>query len=236
VPTALITGASRGLGHALARSLVARGWQLIVDARDGHALTAALGLPGVSADVTALVGDVTDPGHRAALVDAVARSGRLDLLVANASDLGPSPLPALATLPLHAFRRVLETNVVAPLALVQSLLPMLRRDGGALVHVSSDAAVEAYPGWGGYGASKAALDRLTAILAVEEPTVDVYAVDPGDMRTAMHQAAFPGEDISDRPLPGTVVPAFLRLIDERPASGRYRAVDLRPSAVGGELA
>jgi NAD(P)-dependent dehydrogenase (short-subunit alcohol dehydrogenase family) len=234
VPTALITGASRGLGLALARSLVTRGWQLVVDARDGRALTAAVDRAGLTAEVTALAGDVTDPDHRAALVDAVDRSGRLDLLVTNASDLGPSPLPDLAGLPLHAFRRVLETNVVAPLALVQSLLPRLRRDGGAIVHLSSDAAVEAYAGWGGYGASKAALDQLTAILAVEEPTVDVYAVDPGDMRTAMHQAAFPGEDISDRPLPETVVPAFLRLIDERPASGRYRATDLFPTPVGGE--
>jgi NAD(P)-dependent dehydrogenase (short-subunit alcohol dehydrogenase family) len=219
-PTALITGASKGLGRALALALAGRGWRLIVDARNSTALSA------VAADLTGAVairGDVTDPGHRGVLAAAVERFGRLDLLVNNASDLGPSPLPVLAQYPLDALRRVYETDVVAPLALTQLLLPALRSAHGTVVNVSSDAAVEAYPGWGGYGSAKAALDHLSAVLAAEEPDVRVYAVDPGDMRTDMHQAAFPGEDISDRPAPETVVPALLRLLDGQPASGRYRA-------------
>jgi NAD(P)-dependent dehydrogenase (short-subunit alcohol dehydrogenase family) len=219
-PTALITGASKGLGRALALALAGRGWRLIGDARNSRALSA------VAADLTGAVairGDVTDPGHRGVLAAAVERLGRLDLLVNNASDLGPSPLPVLAQYPLDALRRVYETDVVAPLALTQLLLPALRSAHGTVVNVSSDAAVEAYPGWGGYGSAKAALDHLSAVLAAEEPDVRVYAVDPGDMRTDMHQAAFPGEDISDRPAPETVVPALLRLLDAQPASGRYRA-------------
>ncbi len=218
-PVALVTGASKGLGRALARALTDQGWRLLVDARRTGSL--ATELP------TAIViaGDVTDPGHRAALAAAVERLGRLDLLVNNASDLGPSPLPPLARYPLDALRGVFETDVVAPLALVQALLPRLRAAGGTVLNVSSDAAVEAYPGWGGYGAAKAGLDQLSAVLAVEEPEVRVYAVDPGDMRTDMHQAAFPGEDISDRPEPETVVPALLRMLAARPASGRYRAAD-----------
>jgi NAD(P)-dependent dehydrogenase (short-subunit alcohol dehydrogenase family) len=216
-PTALITGASRGLGRALAGALAARGWRLVVDARAPGSLAAAL--PGA----IVLAGDVTDPGHRAALAAAV--DGPLDLLVNNASDLGPSPLPALADYPLTELRRVYETNVVAPLAVIQQLAPRLRPAGGTVLNISSDAAVEPYPGWGGYGSAKAALDQLTAILAAEEPGLQVYAVDPGDMRTDMHQAAFPGEDISDRPEPAAVVPALLRLLDARPPSGRYRAAD-----------
>jgi NAD(P)-dependent dehydrogenase (short-subunit alcohol dehydrogenase family) len=221
-PTALITGASRGLGRALARSLAERGWRLVVDARNSAALTAAANdLPGA----VVVRGDVTDPLHRAALAAAVSALGRLDLLVNNASDLGPSPLPSLADYPLDALRTVYETDVIAPLALTQLLLPELRAAAGIVVNISSDAAVEPYPGWGGYGPAKAALDHLSAVLAAEEVDVRVYAVDPGDMRTDMHQAAFPGEDISDRPEPETVVPALLRLLDERPDSARYRAAD-----------
>jgi len=221
-PVAVVTGASRGLGRALARGLSARGWRLVLDARAEEDLRAvAAGLP----DATALAGDVTDPAHRAALAAAAEHFGRVDLLVNNASDLGPSPLPRLAEHPLTALRTVYETNVLAPVALAQLLLPALRASGGTIVNVSSDAAVEAYEGWGGYGSSKAALDQVSAILAAEESEVRVYALDPGDMRTDMHQRAFPGEDISDRAEPETVVPAVLRLLDVRPASGRYRAAE-----------
>ena len=224
-PTALITGAGRGLGLALARSLLASGWRVVVDARRTAHLAADL--PGA----LVVTGDVTDPAHRDALASAVGGLGRLDLLVNNASDLGPSPLPPLADVPLAAVRRVLETNVLAPLALTQRLLPLLRTSGGTVLNVSSDAAVEAYAGWGAYGSSKAALDQLTAVLAAEEPALAVYAVDPGDMRTEMHQAAFPGEDISDRPEPEEVVPALLRLIASHTApSGRVRAADLARTA------
>ena len=223
-PTALVTGASRGLGLALARALLARGWLVVVDARRTDRL--AVDLPGA----IVVTGDVADPIHREALAAAVDALGRLDLLVNNASDLGPSPLPHLADYPLDALRSVYETNVIAPLALLQLLLPQLRATSGAVLDISSDAAVEAYEGWGGYGSSKAALDHVSAVLAVEEPAIRVYAVDPGDMRTAMHQAAFPGEDICDRPEPESVVPALLRLIAERPAGGRRRAADLRAVA------
>jgi NAD(P)-dependent dehydrogenase (short-subunit alcohol dehydrogenase family) len=216
MPTAVITGASRGLGLALARALAGEGWTLVLDARDGAALQAA-----APAGAVLVVGDVADPAHRQQLLAAV--GGPLDLLVNNASDLGPSPLPALLDYPLDALRRVFEVDVLAPLALVQLLAPR------TVVNVSSDAAVEAYEGWGGYGAAKAALDHLTAVLAVEQPTVRVVAFDPGDMRTQMHQDAFPGEDISDRPLPETVVPALLRALDL--PSGRYRASDLQPAGV-----
>jgi NAD(P)-dependent dehydrogenase (short-subunit alcohol dehydrogenase family) len=176
--------------------------------------------------VRAIPGDVTSARHRAELAEAVAQRGRLDLLLNNASDLGPSPLVPLVELSTVTFSEVFAVNTIAPLGLVQLLLPHLRAAGGAIVDVSSDAAVEPYPGWGGYGASKAALDHLTAVLAVELPDLDVYAFDPGDMRTDMHQAAYPQEDISDRPAPDTVVPALLRLLEERPASGRYRATEL----------
>lgn len=224
MPTAVITGASRGLGHALARSLAARGWSLILDARDGRALDRAVDRLGAVTDVTAIAGDVADPAHRAAVAAAV--PDRLELLVHNASALGPSPLPPLATLDPAELESILRTNVVAPLALTQVLLRPLRAAGGTVLAISSDAAVEPYPGWGGYGASKAALDQLTAVLGAEHPELAIHAVDPGDMRTAMHQAAFPGEDISDRPEAASVVPALLHLIDERPASARYRALDL----------
>jgi NAD(P)-dependent dehydrogenase (short-subunit alcohol dehydrogenase family) len=228
MPIALITGASRGLGRAAAHALARRGWSLIVDARRAADLADAMrGL----ADVAAVPGDVTDPGHRADLAAAVGRAGGLDLLVNNASRLGPSPQPLLRDYPLDELARVYESNVVAPLALIQLLTAPLAAAVGTIVNVSSDAAVEAYPGWGGYGSSKAALDQLTAVLAAEEPSLRCYAFDPGDMRTDMHQQAFPGEDISDRPEPETVVPALLRLIDQRPPSGRYRASDLAVPAV-----
>ena len=228
MPIALITGASRGLGRAAAHALARRGWSLIVDARRADDLTGAMrGL----ADVVAVPGDVTDPGHRADLAAAVGRAGGLDVLVNNASRLGPSPQPLLRDYPLDELGRVYDTNVIAPLALIQLLTAPLAAAAGTIVNVSSDAAVEAYPGWGGYGSSKAALDQLTTVLAAEEPSLRCYAFDPGDMRTDMHQQAFPGEDISDRPEPETVIPALLRLIDERPPSGRYRASDLAVPAV-----
>jgi NAD(P)-dependent dehydrogenase (short-subunit alcohol dehydrogenase family) len=220
---ALVTGASQGLGLALTRALAADGWRVVVDARHAETLHAAVGhLPGV----TAVPGDVADPAHRAELATRVSDLGRLDLLVHNASALGPSPLPPLAAYPLAELERVHRVDVLAPLALTQLLLPALRATRGTLVTVSSDAAVEAYPGWGGYGSAKAALDQLTAVLAVENPDLHVYAVDPGDMNTAMHQRAFPGEDVSDRPAPETVVPALLRLARGEVPSGRHRAADL----------
>lgn len=215
MPVALLTGASRGLGHALAQHLAALGWDLILDAREPLALQARS-----PASATLVPGDVSDPAHRADLLRATRSFGRLDLLVNNASILGP--MPPLGQLPLDALRQVFEVNVLAPLALTQALLPLL--DGGTVLNVSSDAGVEAYAGWGGYGSSKAALDQLTAVLAVEVPGVRFIALDPGDMRTQLHQEAFPGEDISDRPLPETVVPAVLRCLDL--PSGRYRASDL----------
>ena len=226
MPHALITGASQGFGRALLAELVRRSWTCTVDARDAAALHAATAdLPGVRA----VPGDVADPGHRTAVVNAAGNP--LDLLVHNASALGPSPLPVLADYPLDALRHVYEIDVIAPLALTQLALPALgQAPGPTVVVLSSDAAVEPYPGWGGYGSAKAALDQMAAVLAVEQPGLRVYAVDPGDMRTAMHQAAFPGEDISDRPEPASVVPAVLRLLDERPDSGRYRAADLLAAA------
>jgi NAD(P)-dependent dehydrogenase (short-subunit alcohol dehydrogenase family) len=226
--TALVTGASRGLGRALATALSDRGWRLVLDGRDATRLAstgATLPRPDL---VTAVAGDVADPLHRTALAEAV--GPRLDLLVNNASHLGPSPLPALADLLPEEFLRVLAVNTVAPLAVLQAVLPALRSAGGRVVNISSDAAVEAYAGWGGYGASKAALDQVTAVLAVEHPELRVYAVDPGDMATDMHQAAFPGEDISDRPAPESVVPGLLALADADLPSGRYRAADLLATA------
>jgi NAD(P)-dependent dehydrogenase (short-subunit alcohol dehydrogenase family) len=225
-PTALITGASRGLGAALAGALSRRGWRLVVDGRDPDRLAATVAALPRPDLVTALAGDVTDPAHRAALAAAV--GDRLDLLVNNASDLGPTPLPRLADLPPAALERVLAVNTVAPLALVQAALPALERAGGTLLDISSDAAVEAYEGWGGYGASKAALDQLSAVLAVEHPGLRVYAVDPGDMATDMHRAADP--DATGLPEPVTVVPALLRLVDGDLPSGRYRAAELTVAA------
>ena len=221
---ALITGASRGLGRALARGLAGAGYRVIADARDGAALTAAL----AGLDATLIAGDVTDPAHRAAL--AAAAGDDLDLLVNNAGTLGAVPLAALADYSLDALRDAFEVNVTAPLALTQALLPVLRARGGAVLNITSDAAVEPYAGWGGYGAAKAALEQVSAVLAAEEPSVRVWWADPGDLRTDMHQAAFPGQDISDRPEPEAVVPALLRLIAGRLPSGRYRAAHLTPAA------
>lgn len=221
---AIITGASRGLGLALAHGLAAQGWRLVIDGRDPDALAEAAA--GIPYDVTALAGDVTDPAHRAALVAAADRLGGADLVVNNAGILGPSPQPALADYPLDALREVYEVNVVAPLALTQLALPGLRERKGAVVNVTSDAAVEGYTGWGGYGSAKAAVEQASRVLAAEEPALRVWWVDPGDLRTRMHQEAFPGEDISDRPEPATVVPAFLRLLADRPPSGRIKLADL----------
>ncbi len=223
---ALITGASQGLGRAVAAELLWRGWRVVIDARDGGRLAEAVGrMPRPEAAV-AVPGDVSSPVHRARLAAAVREAGRLDLLVNNASHLGPSPLPPLADLPLWELDRLMAVNVSAPLALFQLLVTRLRESGGAVVNVSSDAAVEAYEGWGGYGASKAALDRLSAVAAAEHPELRIYAFDPGDMATGMHQRAFPGEDISDRPSPESVAPALLRLVAGGLPSGRYRAADL----------
>lgn len=233
MPVGIVTGASRGLGLALARSLVDDGWSLVIDARGAEALEEARSDLEARASartspptVVALDGDVADPDHRLALIEAARALGGLDLLVNNASELGPSPLPALADFPLGELEQVLRVNVVAPLALAQLALPLLRLRRGRVVNVTSDAAVEAYQGWGGYGCSKAALEQLTLVMAAEEDGVRLYVVDPGDMRTAMHQAAFPGEDISDRPPPESAVPGLRRLIDGGEPSGRYRAPDL----------
>jgi NAD(P)-dependent dehydrogenase (short-subunit alcohol dehydrogenase family) len=225
--TALVTGASRGLGLALARELADRGYRLVVDARGGEALERARAELAARTAVVAIAGDVADDGHRRALVDAA--GDRLAVLVNNASALGPSPQPELAGYRLRDLRRVYEVNVLAPLALVQLALPLLRPDG-AVVNVTSDASVEAYEGWGGYGSSKAALDQLTRVLAAEQPSLRVYAVDPGDMRTQMQQDAFPGEDISDRPPPEDSVPGILALLDGRRPSGRYRVAPVAGAA------
>ncbi|MFI6770180.1 SDR family NAD(P)-dependent oxidoreductase [Streptomyces sp. NPDC050355] len=287
MPVAIITGASKGLGRALARALAERGWDLVVDARSAGPLAeAARELRGAGARVVALPGDVADGGHRAALVAAAGELGGLDLLVNNASALGAEPLVRLAELPVAGLRRALEVNVVAPLGLIKEALPLLRNssyfsyppsyegeapyigdapfrgDGypteaydthpysensqnsdlsdshpyvgvhGAVLTVSSDAAVEAYPTWGGYGASKAALEQLSAVLAVEEPGLRVWWVDPGDMRTELYAAAVPDDDDSGRPLPQAVVPALLRLLDGAAVSGRYTAAEPLPAPDG----
>jgi short-subunit dehydrogenase len=230
-PVAVVTGASRGLGRALAGALSASGYNLVIDARNAAALEAAAaavaGLHG--GRVAAIAGDIADPAHRASLAAAASQLGGASLLVNNAGTLGASPLPALADYPADQLLAALEVNVVAPVALTQVLLPDLRRLGGAVLNITSDAAVEAYAGWGGYGAAKAALEQASNVLAAEESAVRVWWVDPGDMRTQMHQDAFPGEDISDRQPPEGVTPAFLRLITERMPSGRYRAADLLPA-------
>jgi NAD(P)-dependent dehydrogenase (short-subunit alcohol dehydrogenase family) len=219
---AIITGGSRGLGLALARRLSADGWGVVIDGRDAEALEAAAAELGPGR-VEAIAGDVTDARHRAALVAAAGRLGGLDLLVNNASTLGPTPLPPVAELAPADLGEIITVNVLAPLALIQLALPLLERSQGTIINVSSDAAVEGYEGWGGYGASKAALEQLSRVLAVEVPDVRVHWVDPGDMRTRMHQDAFPGEDISDRPLPEASVPGFVALVSEPHRSGRYQA-------------
>jgi NAD(P)-dependent dehydrogenase (short-subunit alcohol dehydrogenase family) len=226
-PVAVITGASRGLGYALAHALARLGWRLVIDARTADDLAAAArSLSGLTT-VAAIAGDVADGAHRAGLAAAADGLGGARLLVNNASTLGATPLPALAGFPLPALAETFEVNVLAPIALTQLLLPQLRSAAdGAILNVSSDAAVEAYAGWGGYGAAKAALDHASAVLAVEEPGLRVWSVDPGDLRTRLQQEAFPGEDISDRPPPESVVPRLLGLLRDRPPSGRYRAADL----------
>jgi NAD(P)-dependent dehydrogenase (short-subunit alcohol dehydrogenase family) len=223
MPTALITGASRGLGRALARALIRDDWKLVIDARGGADLEAVARELGQLGDVTALPGDVSDPEHRRALVEAA--GGRIDLLVNNASTLGPSPQPPLALYPPAELQRVFRINVLAPVALIQLALPHIP-EGGTIINVTSDAAVEAYEGWGGYGSAKAALEQISAVLGAENPDLRVYAVDPGDMNTQMHQEAFPGEDISDRPPPEESVPGFIALIEGDQPSGRYRVYDL----------
>jgi NAD(P)-dependent dehydrogenase (short-subunit alcohol dehydrogenase family) len=225
---ALVTGASQGLGRALADALADRGWTLVIDARRADRLDPAAADLATRTTVVSVPGDVTDAVHRDELVAAVRRFGRLDLLVNNASTLGASPLPALSTIDLDVLRRIYDVNVVAPLALTQPLLELLAASGGTVVNVTSDAAVEAYPAWGGYGSSKAALEHLSSVLAVEHPNVRVLVVDPGDMRTEMHQDAFPGEDISDRPPPEAVVPALVELVDGDRPGGRYRVPELVP--------
>jgi NAD(P)-dependent dehydrogenase (short-subunit alcohol dehydrogenase family) len=223
MPIAIITGASRGLGLELARALAQRDWALIIDARGTAELERTARELGSITEVVAIPGDVADDWHRGALVEAA--GDEIDLLVNNASVLGPSPQPALARYPLDELERVYRVNVLAPVALAQLAVPRLP-DGGCIINVTSDAAVEPYEGWGGYGSSKAALEQVSAILAAEQPALRVYAVDPGDMRTRMHQEAFPGEDISDRPPPEDSVPGLLTLIEGRLPSGRYKAKDL----------
>jgi NAD(P)-dependent dehydrogenase (short-subunit alcohol dehydrogenase family) len=233
MPTALITGASRGLGRALADGLAQQGWNLVIDGRDPEALEdARQALAARGTPVTAVAGDVTDPRHRRALRDAAGRAGGLDLVVNNASTLGASPLPPLLDYPLDVLREVLEVDVVAPLALIQECWLLLRRsERPRIINISSDAAVEPYPGWGGYGQAKAALEQQSLVLAEENPTALVWVVDPGDLRTRLHQEAFPGEDISDRPDPESVVPAFLALVGSEHPSGRVRAAELAADLV-----
>jgi NAD(P)-dependent dehydrogenase (short-subunit alcohol dehydrogenase family) len=219
---ALITGASRGLGLALARALAVRGWSLIVDARGAAALEAARAELARHTRVIAIPGDVADPAHRRALAEAAREAGGLDAVVNNASILGPSPQPSLFDYPLEVLEQVYRTNVIAPLALLQAVRASLKPNA-AIIDITSDAGVEAYPGWGGYGSSKAALEQLSAVVAAENPALRVYWVDPGDMRTQMQQEAFPGEDISDRPPPEASVPGLVTLLEGQLPSGRYAA-------------
>ena len=222
---ALITGASRGLGLALAQTLAARGWRLIINARGAKSLTEAAHALSDWTEVIAIPGDVADPSHRRKLQEAAEQLGGLDAVVNNAGVLGPSPQPALLDYPLAELEQVFRINVLAPLGVLQAVQESLR-PGAHILNITSDAALEAYPGWGGYGASKAALEQLSAVLAVENEAFRVYWIDPGDMETQMHQEAFPGEDISDRPLPRESVPALIRLLEGSLPSGRYQAQQL----------
>jgi NAD(P)-dependent dehydrogenase (short-subunit alcohol dehydrogenase family) len=226
--TAIVTGASRGFGLALARELAEDDWNLVIDARHRSELIhAAEGLDEKGhGTILALDGDVSDAGHLEQLVDASDRLGGLDLLVNNAGSLGPSPLPRLSAYPVRELLDVFRVNVVAPLRLIQMALPSLRDRRGTIVNITSDAAVEAYEGWGGYGSSKAALEQVSNVIAVEEDSVRVMWFDPGDMATKMQQDAYPGEDISDRSNPETRVPALIRLLESDAASGRYTAEEI----------
>lgn len=230
--TAIVTGASRGLGNALATALAGAGWDLVIDARNEPELNAAAAhiAQAGSSRVVAVPGDITESAHIEQLLAAAADLGDLRLVVNNAGALGPSPQPPLADYPLDVLETVYRTNVIAPLHLAQRALPELRRQRGMIVNVTSDAATAAYPGWGGYGSSKAALEQASRVLAEEEGDVAVYWVDPGDMRTRMHADAFPGEDISDRPHPGSRVPGLMRLIEGTHPSGRYVVEDLLAAA------
>jgi NAD(P)-dependent dehydrogenase (short-subunit alcohol dehydrogenase family) len=238
MPIAIVTGASKGLGAALAHGLARQGWSLVLDARG--ALDLARSQRSIRSDLldgaklTAIDGDVADPVHRLGLIAAAVDLGGIDLLVNNASTLGPVPMPALTEFAVEDLAAVLEVNLLAPLALVQAArVALVRSPDPRVLNITSDASVEAYAGWGGYGSSKAALDHLSAVLAVENPDIRVWAVDPGDMRTDMHQQAFLGEDISDRPPPETVVPVLLELVNSDRPSGRYRVADLVTTGVGG---
>lgn len=225
--TALITGASRGLGLALAHALAKRGWNLIIDARGDAALQAAYNDLSPRTRITAVVGDIRHKAHQEALAVAARASGGVDVIINNAGTLGPSPQPPLLDYPLDTLSEVFAVNVVAQLGILQAIRPYLPANP-RIINISSDAAVEAYPGWGGYGASKAAFEHLSAVLAEENPDWRVYWVDPGDMRTQMQQDAFPSEDISDRPLPEASVPGFLTLIEGELPNGRYQARALTP--------
>jgi NAD(P)-dependent dehydrogenase (short-subunit alcohol dehydrogenase family) len=226
---AVITGASQGLGLALAKDLAAAGWSVVIDARRADRLLAAADAirqhAAAGAEFVAVAGDITDPVHRAELRRRATGLGVVELIVNNASTLGESPLPCLDTLGDDVLRRTFEVNVVAPLALVREFTGDLPA-GATVVTITSDAAVEPYAGWAAYGASKAALEQASRILAVEHPEWRVFVVDPGDMRTEMHQDAFPGEDISDRPPPEDSVPGLRALIDGAHPSGRYRAKEV----------
>lgn len=226
MPTALITGATAGLGRSLADTLARHQWTLIIDGRRVERVQATEEALSPHTRTIAVIGDVSDPDHQGRLIEAVREAGPLDLLVNNASELGGSPQPELADLEPDIFARLLSVNVAAPLQLIREALPHLS-ESGAVVNISSDAAAEHYEGWGGYAATKAALDHLTLTFAAEHPKRRFYAVDPGDMRTAMHQDAFPGEDISDRPLPESVAPVLAALAESQLPSGRYRVGELR---------
>ena len=215
----LITGASRGLGKTLAHFLAAQGHDLILTARGTAALhNIAAELTHFGGQVIVLPGDVADAAHRQRLAEAVHTLGRLDLLVNNASWLGPSPQPVLVDYALETLEQVLAVNLLAPLGLIQATLPWLQAAQGLVINISSDAAVGGYAGWGGYGASKAALDLMSRTLAAELQSsgIAVVSIDPGDMRTQMHQAAFPDENISDRPLPEATLPFWAWLLGQKP--------------------
>lgn len=220
--TALITGASRGLGLALARQLAQQHWNLIIDGRGAEALETARAELALWTSVTAISGDVADDAHRQALAAAVHPYGQLDALINNASFLGPSPQPFLQEYPLTVLEQVYRINVIAPLGLIQAVRQYLPA-GACIMNITSDAGVEGYQGWGGYGSSKAALEQLSHILSIENEALRIYWVDPGDMRTQMHQEAFPGENIDDRPLPEESVPGILALLTGKYLSGRYSA-------------